>query len=43
VDDDGEPLEQKMKRLSTTIEEQFAESAKREKAIRQNLNALSHA
>jgi type I restriction enzyme M protein len=43
VEDDGEPFEEKMKRLSTTLEEQFAESAKLEKAIRQNLKNLSHA
>ena len=43
VEDDGEPFEQKMKRLTATLEEQFAESAKLEKAIRQNLKALSHA
>ena len=43
VEDDGEPFEQKMKRLTATLEEQFAESAKLEKAIRQNLKSLSHA
>jgi type I restriction enzyme M protein len=43
IEDDGEPFEQKMKRLTATLEEQFAESAKLEKAIRQNLKALSHA
>ena len=43
LEDDGEPFEQKMKRLTATLEEQFAESAKLEKAIRQNLKALSHA
>jgi len=42
AEDDGEPFEQKMKRLTATLEEQFAESAKLEKAIRQNLKALSH-
>ena len=30
VEDDGEPFEQKMKRLTATLEEQFAESAKLE-------------
>ena len=30
-----------MKRLNTTLEEQFAESAKLEKAIRANLKSLS--
>ena len=43
AEDDGEPFEQKMKRLTATLEEQFAESVKLEKAIRQNLKALSHA
>jgi type I restriction enzyme M protein len=42
VEDDGEPFEQKMKRLTTTLEEQFAESAKLEKAIRVNLKGLGH-
>ena len=41
VGDDGEPFEQKMKRLTVTLEEQFAESAKLEKAIRGNLKALN--
>ncbi len=40
VEDDGEPFDHKMKRLTTTLEEQFTESAKLEKAIRQNLKAL---
>jgi len=43
VEDDGEPFEEKVKRLTATLEEQFAESAKLEKAIRQNLKSLSHA
>jgi type I restriction enzyme M protein len=43
LEDHGEPFEQKMKRLTATQEEQFAESAKLEKAIRQNLKSLSHA
>jgi type I restriction enzyme M protein len=38
--DDGEPFEEKMKRLTGKLEEQFAESAKLEKAIRKNLAAL---
>jgi type I restriction enzyme M protein len=42
AEDDGEPYEQKMKRLTATLEEQFTESAKVEKAIRQNLKTLSH-
>jgi type I restriction enzyme M protein len=40
VEDDGEPFEQKMKRLTATLEEQFAESAKLEKAIRKNLDLI---
>src|SRR5207245_3213094 len=43
VEDDGEPFEQKMKRLIATLEDQFAESAKLEKSIRQNLKALDYA
>jgi len=42
AEDDGEPFEQKMKRLTATLEEQFAESAKLEKAIRGNLKGLGH-
>ncbi len=42
AEDDGEPFEQKMKRLTATLEEQFTESARLEKAIRANLKALSH-
>jgi type I restriction enzyme M protein len=37
AEDDGEPFEAKMKRLTATLEEQFAESARLEKAIRENL------
>jgi type I restriction enzyme M protein len=40
IEDDGEPFEQKMKRLTATLEEQFAEAAKLEKAIRQNLKLI---
>jgi hypothetical protein len=32
-----------MKRLTATLEQQFAESAKLEKAIRANSKSLSHA
>jgi len=42
AEDDGEPFAQKMKRLIATLEEQFAESAKLEKAIRGNLKGLGH-
>ena len=40
VEDDGEPFEQKMERLTSTLFEQFAESARLEKAIRKNLVGL---
>jgi type I restriction enzyme M protein len=40
VEDDDEPFEEKMKRLSAKLEEQFAESAKLEKAIRKNNKGL---
>lgn len=40
VEDDGEPFEEKMPRLVSELEAQFAESAKLEKAIRQNLKSL---
>jgi type I restriction enzyme M protein len=43
VEDDGEPFEEKMKRLTTTLEEEFAESAKLEKMIRANLEELQYA
>jgi type I restriction enzyme M protein len=41
IEDDREPFEQKMKRLTATLEEQFAESAKLEKTIRKNLAMLN--
>jgi type I restriction enzyme M protein len=40
VKDDGEPFDQKMNRLVTTLNQQFAEGAKLEKAIRKNLAGL---
>lgn len=40
AEDDDEPFEQKMQRLTQKLEEQFAESARLEAAIRQNLKAL---
>ncbi len=40
IADDGEPFEQKMARLTQTLTEQLAESAKLEKAIRKNLAGL---
>ncbi len=40
VEDDGEPFEEKMKMLVSQLESQFAESAKLEAAIRENLEGL---
>ncbi len=40
VEDDGEPFDEKMKRLSKTLATQFTEGAKLEKAIRENLKGL---
>ncbi|MEC9491690.1 class I SAM-dependent DNA methyltransferase [Flexistipes sp.] len=42
VEDDGEPFDEKMKRLSTQLYEQFAESEKLEKTIRENLELLGY-
>jgi type I restriction enzyme M protein len=42
VEDDGEPFEEKMKRLTTQLSAQFAESAKLEKAIRENLEKVGY-
>ena len=42
VEEDGEPFDQKMKRLAATLDEQFVESAKLEKMIRQNLKLFSY-
>lgn len=40
VEDDGEPFDEKMKRLAATLNQQFTEGAKLEKAIRKNLAGL---
>ncbi|MEJ5309971.1 MAG: class I SAM-dependent DNA methyltransferase [Anaerolineae bacterium] len=40
VEDDGEPFEDKMERLTTQLKAQFAESAKLEAQIRENLRWL---
>ncbi|MFB3891133.1 MAG: type I restriction-modification system subunit M [Phycisphaerae bacterium] len=40
IEDDGEPFDQKMARLTKTLAEQFAESAGLEKAIRANLQGI---
>jgi type I restriction enzyme M protein len=41
AEDDGEPFEAKMKRLTASLEEQFGESTKLEKAIRDHLRVLA--
>jgi len=43
IEDDGEPFEEKMTRLVAELNEQFAESAKLEQAIKANLKGLGHA
>jgi len=42
IEDDGEPFEEKMTRLTVTLETQFDESAKLEKTIRKTLTALGY-
>lgn len=42
VEDDGEPFEEKMARLVADLNEQFAESAKLEAAIKANLGGLGY-
>ncbi len=42
VEEDGEPFDAKMKRLATQLNKQFAEGAKLENAIRENLRRLGH-
>ncbi|MBI1783616.1 SAM-dependent DNA methyltransferase [Candidatus Sumerlaeota bacterium] len=42
IEDDGEPFEDKMKRLTAELRCQFAESAKLEKAIKANLKGLGY-
>ena len=39
-EDDGEPLAERMARLSGTLEDQFAENARLERMIRENLRHL---
>jgi type I restriction enzyme M protein len=43
AEDDGEPSEVKIKRLTAVLEEQFAESARLENEIRKNLQTLRYA
>jgi len=40
VENDGEPFHEKMAKLTTTFKEQFSESARLEREIRKNLDAL---
>ncbi|HEV2386858.1 MAG TPA: class I SAM-dependent DNA methyltransferase [Candidatus Acidoferrales bacterium] len=42
-EDDGEPFEEKMKRVTATLREQFQESAKLQKTIEDNLKGLGYA
>ena len=42
VEDDGEPFEEKMMRLTATLQEQFAESARLEDIIKENLRRLGY-
>jgi type I restriction enzyme M protein len=42
VEDDGDPFEEKMPRLVTELHAQFAESAKLEQAIKENLRGLGY-
>ena len=40
IEDDGEPFDEKMKRLTAKLEEQFAESARLEMMIKRNLKGI---
>ena len=42
IEDDGEPFKEKMKRLTLTLYEQFAESQNLDKSIRENLKGLGY-
>jgi type I restriction enzyme M protein len=42
MEEDAEPFDEKMARLTKDLESQFAESAKLEKAIRKNLKGLGY-
>jgi type I restriction enzyme M protein len=42
IEDDGEPFDEKMKRLTSLLEDQFNESAMLEKQIRSNLRRLNY-
>ncbi len=42
AEEDAEPFEEKMRRLTTTLGEQFSESARLEKEIRANLRSVGY-
>jgi type I restriction enzyme M protein len=42
IEEDDEPFDEKMKRLTARLEEQFAESARLEKMIRENLKGFGY-
>jgi type I restriction enzyme M protein len=42
VEEDDEPFDERMKRLTTQLEEQFVEGVRLEKAIRENLKGLGY-
>ncbi len=42
AEDDGEPFEEKMARLTAELAAQFEESARLERVIRQNLSELGY-
>jgi type I restriction enzyme M protein len=42
VEDDGEPFEEKMERLTSELAEQFAKSRKLEEEIRENLKGIGY-
>ena len=42
VEEDAEPFDEKMRRLTSTLKTQFAESAELEKAIRENLKGIGY-
>ena len=42
IEDDGEPFAEKMQKLTATLEQQFTDSARLEKEIRENLKGLGY-
>jgi type I restriction enzyme M protein len=43
IEEDDEPFEEKIRRLTGRLEEQFAEGLQLERSIRENLKGLGHA